>query len=124
MYRACIFFFSSRRRHTRCSRDWSSDVCSSDLDLVRTQYGFHIIKVLDKQTAHTKPFDEVRDGLRAQAAINQAEKQATDTSDQASKAIRQSSKISLDYLAMQEHLTLAESSPRSASNPLRPLANS
>src|SRR2546429_9766816 len=28
----CCFFFSSRRRHTRCSRDWSSDVCSSDLD--------------------------------------------------------------------------------------------
>src|SRR5687768_2893019 len=26
-----IFFFSSRRRHTRCSRDWNSDVCSSDL---------------------------------------------------------------------------------------------
>src|SRR6266550_8174628 len=25
------FFFSSRRRHTICSRDWSSDVCSSDL---------------------------------------------------------------------------------------------
>src|SRR6266436_7620649 len=29
-------FFSSRRRHTRCSRDWSSDVCSSDL--VRQAY--------------------------------------------------------------------------------------
>src|SRR5436309_13845399 len=27
-----FFFFSSRRRHTRFSRDWSSDVCSSDLD--------------------------------------------------------------------------------------------
>src|SRR5947209_16666664 len=27
----CIFFFSSRRRHTRYWRDWSSDVCSSDL---------------------------------------------------------------------------------------------
>src|SRR5690625_6273099 len=27
------FFFSSRRRHTRWPRDWSSDVCSSDLDL-------------------------------------------------------------------------------------------
>src|SRR5690554_8219159 len=26
------FFFSSRRRHTRCGRDWSSDVCSSDLE--------------------------------------------------------------------------------------------
>src|SRR5690606_39807793 len=28
---SCFFFFSSRRRHTRFSRDWSSDVCSSDL---------------------------------------------------------------------------------------------
>src|SRR5439155_16863524 len=28
-----IFFFSSRRRHTRWPRDWSSDVCSSDLRL-------------------------------------------------------------------------------------------
>src|SRR5438105_11935540 len=27
----CFFFFSSRRRHTRSTRDWSSDVCSSDL---------------------------------------------------------------------------------------------
>src|SRR5206468_8897044 len=32
--RACplFFFFSSRRRHTRSDRDWSSDVCSSDLE--------------------------------------------------------------------------------------------
>src|SRR5260370_6094663 len=27
-----LFFFSSRRRHTRFKCDWSSDVCSSDLD--------------------------------------------------------------------------------------------
>src|SRR3989449_8479092 len=31
MILSSFFFFSSRRRHTRCSRDWSSDVCSSDL---------------------------------------------------------------------------------------------
>src|SRR6266852_8924493 len=31
-----FFFFSSRRRHTRCYRDWSSDVCSSDLMRVAT----------------------------------------------------------------------------------------
>src|SRR6266498_5054508 len=31
----CRFFFSSRRRHTRCGRDWSSDVCSSDLTWYR-----------------------------------------------------------------------------------------
>src|SRR5207245_2189968 len=30
-----VFFFSSRRRHTRCYRDWSSDVCSSDLVVER-----------------------------------------------------------------------------------------
>src|SRR5207245_5001011 len=29
-----MLFFSSRRRHTRCYRDWSSDVCSSDLAVV------------------------------------------------------------------------------------------
>src|SRR5690625_7876105 len=28
-----VFFFSSRRRHTRWPRDWSSDVCSSDLEI-------------------------------------------------------------------------------------------
>src|SRR5258706_12012196 len=28
----CLFFFSSRRRHTRLVSDWSSDVCSSDLE--------------------------------------------------------------------------------------------
>src|SRR5699024_11926725 len=31
------FFFSSRRRHTRSKRDWSSDVCSSDLGSMSRQ---------------------------------------------------------------------------------------
>src|SRR5688500_19722217 len=31
-----MYFFSSRRRHTRLQGDWSSDVCSSDLELVGT----------------------------------------------------------------------------------------
>src|SRR2546427_4694385 len=31
-FESCFFFFSSRRRHTRFDCDWSSDVCSSDLD--------------------------------------------------------------------------------------------
>src|SRR5256885_13117807 len=34
------FFFSSRRRHTRLQGDWSSDVCSSDLD---GGYGFRVV---------------------------------------------------------------------------------
>src|SRR5690606_40754877 len=45
--RSCYFFFSSRRRHTRFSRDWSSDVCSSDLkmgeapDVLLVDYHLH-----------------------------------------------------------------------------------
>src|SRR5206468_9757511 len=38
------FFFSSRRRHTRSDRDWSSDVCSSDL-YVQTGDFSHRIQV-------------------------------------------------------------------------------
>src|SRR5439155_1841955 len=34
-----FFFFSSRRRHTRWPRDWSSDVCSSDLERARLVHG-------------------------------------------------------------------------------------
>src|SRR2546428_2344969 len=36
---APLFFFSSRRRHTRSDRDWSSDVCSSDLEEGREAAG-------------------------------------------------------------------------------------
>src|SRR2546429_3894660 len=43
-----FFFFSSRRRHTRCSRDWSSDVCSSDLRELD-----NVSKALAEQTAWT-----------------------------------------------------------------------
>src|SRR2546429_6237806 len=42
-----MFFFSSRRRHTRCSRDWSSDVCSSDL--VRTGRRLWIFHTIPKK---------------------------------------------------------------------------
>src|SRR5262245_62930967 len=34
-----FFFFSSRRRHTRCLSDWSSDVCSSDLTFWERRLG-------------------------------------------------------------------------------------
>src|SRR5207248_4919394 len=36
---ACMFFFSSRRRHTNSYGDWSSDVCSSDLARAATRRG-------------------------------------------------------------------------------------
>src|SRR5205814_2463051 len=41
-----FFFFSSRRRHTRCLSDWSSDVCSSDLDQVPIVVGHLVHQVV------------------------------------------------------------------------------
>src|SRR5438876_10996561 len=45
--RSVLFFFSSRRRHTRWTGDWSSDVCSSDLIGDRKPYNVALI-VLDR----------------------------------------------------------------------------
>src|SRR5690606_40127540 len=45
------FFFSSRRRHTRFSRDWSSDVCSSDLSRLEkeTNFQYFLLDTVDIQ---------------------------------------------------------------------------
>src|SRR6266700_7236652 len=62
MYLACLasFFFSSRRRHTRFSRDWSSDVCSSDLDTDMTR-GFDIPKA-SRQSVARAIFEGLENG--------------------------------------------------------------
>jgi peptidyl-prolyl cis-trans isomerase D len=93
-------------------------------DLVKTQYGFHIIKVLEKETARTKTFDEVKDSLRAPMQLQQADQQAADAADQLAKAIRQSNKVSLDDLAKQYQLTLSQTRPITATDPVLELGNS
>src|SRR6266542_5003380 len=56
-----IFFFSSRRRHTRCYRDWSSDVCSSDLDTLSL--------TMEGEGAGVLPLDERNLVIRAVRAL-------------------------------------------------------
>src|SRR5690625_7325618 len=41
-----MFFFSSRRRHTRWPRDWSSDVCSSDLAEIGIAFAMLVVAML------------------------------------------------------------------------------
>src|SRR2546429_5129279 len=61
-----VFFFSSRRRHTRCSRDWSSDVCSSDLTRYAEQraaaavLGVKEVVFLGFRDGHLEPNVELR----------------------------------------------------------------
>src|SRR5256886_7856303 len=51
------FFFSSRRRHTRFDCDWSSDVCSSDLFLLRTEYSSAMKATFLDAAGTEKPFE-------------------------------------------------------------------
>src|SRR5204863_4947343 len=57
--RVVFFFFSSRRRHTRSLRDWSSDVCSSDLGTPRAAAGARSAAMLPE--AGTKPMAVIAD---------------------------------------------------------------
>src|SRR3712207_7325732 len=54
---AFCFFFSSRRRHTRYWRDWSSDVCSSDLtlDLVELNEAFAAVALVSTRELGIDP---------------------------------------------------------------------
>jgi len=93
-------------------------------DLVRTQYGFHIIKVIDKETAHTKPFDEVKDSIRTPLLLQKIDQQSAAISDQMSSQIRQSNKVTLDDLAQKYHLTVSETRPLAPTDPILELGNS
>src|SRR3712207_6896799 len=60
-----FFFFSSRRRHTRYWRDWSSDVCSSDLGAERLGAALDLVLGLDVAVDDVEVLGgEARDGLR------------------------------------------------------------
>jgi len=92
-------------------------------DLVKTQYGFHIIKVLDKETAHTKPFDEVKESIKTPYLLQKVDQEAGNIADQMSSQIRQSNKTTLDQLAQKYHLTLGETRPLAPNDPVLELGN-
>src|SRR5699024_11525633 len=54
-----VFFFSSRRRHTRSKRDWSSDVCSSDLKK-HFPIAFNALAQIDVFTDNDYTYEEMK----------------------------------------------------------------
>src|SRR5437016_14679557 len=79
-----FFFFSSRRRHTRLVSDWSSDVCSSDLEEARPEISEGLgkdrrhVRVADERERQVIPMDELpptpRPPLEGPAGRHEAER--------------------------------------------------
>src|SRR5947209_16244258 len=70
----CFFFFSSRRRHTRYWRDWSSDVCSSDLCLLGLVLNFGPVAKLPYKAGPLADVFVVTTGGLGTIGIKSAEK--------------------------------------------------
>lgn len=93
-------------------------------DLVKTQYGFHIIKILDRETAHTKSLEEVRDSIRQTVLDQKVTAEAGDISGQMASAVRQSDRQSLDDLAKKFNLEVGVTPPAGVTEPMLPLGDS
>ncbi|HZT75782.1 MAG TPA: peptidylprolyl isomerase [Vicinamibacterales bacterium] len=76
-------------------------------DLVKTQYGYHIIKLIDKKNAATRPLQDVRQQIVDQLAYEKAQTQASDLADSLAKQI--SKPADLDRVAKANGLAVQES---------------
>jgi peptidyl-prolyl cis-trans isomerase D len=92
-------------------------------DLVKTQYGFHIIQVNDRQTARTQTLDEVKAMIVAQLQQDKAEALADNLSEQVAEEIRRTGKPPLDELAKKFNMTTGEAKSVETGQPLPELGN-
>jgi peptidyl-prolyl cis-trans isomerase D len=93
-------------------------------DLVKTQYGFHIVKVIDRQAARTQALDEVFPQILGTLQEDQAQRAAEDVSGQISAEIRRSGRVSIDDLAKKFNLKLGQTPPLQANQPIPEVGNS
>jgi peptidyl-prolyl cis-trans isomerase D len=92
-------------------------------DLVKTQYGFHIIKVIDHEPAHTKSFEEVRESILPVLLDAKVQKDADDISNQMAATVRKSNRQPLDDLAKKFNLELGETAPVASTDPILPFGS-
>ena len=85
-------------------------------DLVKTQYGYHVIKVVDKKPATTKSLADVRQQINDQLAFERAQAQAADLAQTLGKQI--SKPADLDKVAKAQGLTVQESGFFARSEPI------
>ncbi len=93
-------------------------------NLVKTQYGFHIIKVIDRQNARTQTFDEVKDSIRSQLQTEKAEQLGETLSAQIGEEIRRGGRIPIADLAKKFNMTTGEAKLVEVNQPLPELGTS
>jgi len=92
--------------------------------LVKTMFGFHIIKLVDREEARTKTVDEVRGSIVPILAAQMADEKARGVVDQMAAAVRQSSRTPVEQIAKQFNLETGTVAPIPATDPLGPLGTS
>jgi len=92
-------------------------------DLVKTQYGFHIIQVIDRESARTQTLDEVKASIINQLQQEKAEQLGETISTQIADEIRRSGRIPIDDLAKKFNMTTGEAKLVEATQPLPELGN-
>jgi peptidyl-prolyl cis-trans isomerase D len=90
-------------------------------DLVTTPYGFEIIKVIDRETAHTKSLDEVKDSVEKDVLDQQVSDQANKIAGEMADAVRNSNRQPLAAVAKKYNLQLGQVPPVSINDPIGPL---
>lgn len=92
-------------------------------DLVKTQYGFHIIKVIDRETAHTRTFEEVRETIVPIILEEKVRQDASGITDQMASAVRQSNRQPVEDIAKKFNLVVGEVPPVTATEPVGELGS-
>jgi len=93
-------------------------------DLVKSMFGFHIIKLIDREEARTKTFDEVRASIVPIIASQMAQEQAAEITERMAAAVRESSRTSIEVIAKKFNLQVGTVPAVAASDPLGPLGTS
>jgi len=92
-------------------------------DLVKTQYGFHIIQVIDREQARTQTLDEVKASIINQLQEQKAEQLGETISTQIADEIRRTGKTPIEDLAKKFNMTTGEAKSVEATQPLPELGN-
>ena len=92
-------------------------------DLVKTQYGFHIIQVIDRETARTQTLDEVKASIVNQLQQEKAEQLGETASTQIADEIRRGGRVPIADLAKKFNMTTGEAKLVEANQPLPELGN-